>query len=49
MTDYKCKNCGKRFRRFEPTVSCCVQHGPKECCHFMEVEVTKKGWVKALR
>lgn len=25
-------------------VSCCVIHGPGDCCHAFEQRVSKKGW-----
>ncbi len=36
---YTCHICGKHFMRPEIPVSCCVNHGPGECCHFGDTEI----------
>ena len=42
---YRCPNCKKRYLRLgSKPYSCCVAHGPKDCCHAFEQRVTKKGW-----
>jgi hypothetical protein len=44
---YRCPTCKHWFARPSTfTVSCCVQHGPRECCHAFETRVHKKGWAK---
>lgn len=50
-TVYTCSRCSKRYFRPEGpngiARQCCVVHGADECCHWMERQVTKKGWMKA--
>jgi len=48
-TVYRCSTCGGRYCRPPIQMSCCVQHSANECCHFGELPVTKKGWIKRER